>query len=84
VGRGGVRLTGGAGRENHPKNKALVSKFKNCYFPGSKISQIFTGEILSYQEHNATIKTQKAFKYCPQKFQQSCSFRTFQEFYGWG
>jgi hypothetical protein len=70
--------------KNHPKNKALVSKFKNCYLPGSKISQIFIGARLSYQKHNATTNTQKAIKDGSQKFQQSCSFQTFQEFYGSG
>jgi hypothetical protein len=68
VGRGGVRLTGGAGMENHPKNNAPSSKFKKCYFPGSKNCQNFTGERLSYQEHNATTNYQKAIKDCSQKF----------------
>jgi hypothetical protein len=31
---------------------------------------------------NATTNTQKAIKYWSQKFQQPCSFQTFQEFYG--
>jgi hypothetical protein len=81
-GEGLTRPTGGAAGKNRSKNKVLVSKFKNCYFPGSKIFQIFTGAISHYQEHNATTNTQKAIKVCSQKFQQSCSFQNFQEFYG--
>jgi hypothetical protein len=54
------------------------------YFPNSKIHQKFTGARLNHQEHNATTNTQKAVKDCSQKFEQSCSFQFFQEFYGSG
>jgi hypothetical protein len=66
------------------KSKALNSKFKNYYFPGSKISQSFIGARSHYQEHNETTKTQKSNKYCSQKFEQNRSFQIFEEFYGSG
>jgi hypothetical protein len=65
----------GPAGKNHPKNKALVSNFQNCYFPGSKISQIFTGRRSHYQEHNATTNTQKAIKDCSQNSSKTIVFQ---------
>jgi hypothetical protein len=77
-------LTGGDEQGKQLKNNAPNSKIQNCYFPGSKISQIFTGARTNYQEHISATNTQKYIKDRSQKFKQNCSFQNFQEFFGSG
>jgi hypothetical protein len=80
----GERLTGGARQGKLTEKRCSTFQIKNCYFPGSKISQIFTEASSNYEEHISATNTQKSIKDCSQKFKQYCTFEKFQEFYGSG